>query len=158
MRSAWLLLLPLLACSKDEEVTYSQFNGSDDSITIQVGIDELLDPAEVELSSSTGEVTVGIATVDPGGGPLGTEHAVVVQVYDDWQHIVDRVTIRLSSPNRGDDEFALDQDSADEGVWKTTLVSVGTDGEVREDTLTVRCWDQDDDEDGEASSSDDSGG
>lgn len=154
--SGWLLLL--LACQREEEVTYSQFNGPDDSLIIQVGIDELLDPISVDLSSSTGEVVVGDATVDPGGGPLGTDHAVVVEVYNDWEHIVDRVSVRLDSGDRGEDEFELEQDSADEGVWKTTIRSTGSEGEVREDTLTVRCWDEDGDEDGEGSSSSDDTG
>lgn len=153
-----VLISGLLACNKEEEATYSQFNGNDDSLTIQVGAASELDPVVIELTSTTGEVVVGAATVDPGGGPVGTEHAIVVEVYDDYQHIVDRVSIRLDAGSRGEDEFELTQDSADEGVWKTTLVSAGEADEVREDTLTVRCWDLDGDDDAEAgTSSDDSG-
>lgn len=146
-------LLLVLGCNKDEEATYTQFNGPDDTLTIEVGVDEVLEAVEVELTSSTGEVIVGLAQVDPGGGPLGTDHAIVVEVHDEWEHIVDRVSVRLDSGTRGVDEFDLEQDSADEGVWKTTLRSTGDEGEVRQDTLTVRCWDQDGDDDGEGSSS-----
>lgn len=156
MIAGLLVALSLLACSGSEEITWTQFNGTDDSLTIDVGVPDVEPAVSVDLSSSTGEVVVGTATVDPGGGPIGTEHDVVVEVFDDYQDIVDRVSVRLSSDQRGDDEFELDQDSADEGVWKTTLVSVGSEGEVRQDTLTVRCWDQDDD--GSGSSSSDTGG
>lgn len=152
-----VLLSGLLACDKEEEATYSQFNGTDDSLTIQVGASETLDAVSIELTSTTGEVVVGTAQVDPGGGPVGTEHEIVVEVYDAYQHIVDRVSVRMDAGSRGEDEFELTQDSADEGVWKTTLVSAGDADEVREDTLTVRCWDLDGDEDAEAGTSNDSG-
>lgn len=160
MTTALALVPLLLACKKDEEVTYSQFNADGDQVTIQVGVDDVLDPVVGELSSSTGEVVVGEIEVDPGGGPVGTEHAVVVEIFDDWENIVDRVSVRLSSPGRGEDEFDLDQDSADEGVWKLTLVSVGSEDEQREDTLTVYAWDIDGDDDadgGSGSGGDDTG-
>lgn len=159
MTALGLVLLPLLvlACKKDEEVTYSQFNGPDDTLTIEVGVAEELAPVSIELTSSTQEVMVGTATVDPGGGPLGTEHAIVIVIDDAYEQIVDRVSVRLQSDGRGEDEFELDQDSADEGVWKVSLVSAGSEGEVRTDSLTVRCWDQDGDEDAEGSSGDDGG-
>ncbi|MCB9778496.1 MAG: hypothetical protein H6742_08040 [Alphaproteobacteria bacterium] len=160
MMHALALVTLLLACKKDEEITYSQFNGDADQVTIQVGIDDVLDPVVADLTSSTGEVVVGQVEVDPGGGPLGTEHAIVVEIFNDWEQIVDRVSVRLQSPGRGEDEFELDQDSADEGVWKLTIVSTGTEGEEREDTLTVRAWDidGDDDADGSSSGGDDTGG
>lgn len=154
-----LLLLPvLLACDKEEEVTYSQFNGTADTLVIQVGAAEELAAVTADLTSSTGEVVVGSAEVDPGGGPIGTEHEIVVEIADDYEHIVDRVSVRLDSGSRGEDEFELEQDSADEGVWKLALVSAGSADEVREDTLTVRCWDQDGDDDAEAGSSTDDTG
>lgn len=151
-----LVLLPLLvlACKKDEEVTYSQFNGPEDALTLEVGTADLLPAVGIDLTSSTEVVLIGTATVDPGGGPIGTEHAVVVEIFDAWQHIVDRVSLRLQSPGRGEDEFEMEQDSADEGVWQLSLVSAGTEDETRTDTLTVRCWDIDGDEDGEATSDD----
>ncbi|NOY24584.1 MAG: hypothetical protein GXP62_01805 [Oligoflexia bacterium] len=140
-----LLLAAFLACSNSTEVTYTQFNGTDDTVTIKVGVAELLDPVSADLTSTTGEVIVGHFDVDPGGGPIGTEHAIVVEVYDAYQQIVDRVSVRLDSGARGEDEFELEQDSADEGVWKLSIVSAGDTNEVRDDTLNVRCWDQDGD-------------
>ena len=64
----------------------------------------------------------------------------------------------LDLDDLGEDEFELEQDSADEGVWKLALVSAGSADEVREDTLTVRCWDQDGDDDAEAGTSTDDTG
>lgn len=152
----WLVLL--LGCKKEAGPSYTQFNGTDDSLTIEVGVEDLLDPVQIELTSSTGEVVVGTTTVDPGGGPAGTEHAIVVIIDDLYEHIVDRVSVRLDSGDRGEDEFELQQDSADEGVWKLTLVSVADEGELRQDTLTVRCWDEEEDDDKAADTASDGEG
>jgi hypothetical protein len=147
-----LAILP--GCKKDEEVTYAQFNGDEDTLSVEVGAKKALPALSIELHSTTGEVIVGTAEVDPGGGPIGTEHAVVVIVADDYENVVDRVSIRTDSGDRGEDEFDLDVDSADEGYYKTTLVSVGEEGEIRTDTLTVRLWDIEDDEDGDTTTTD----
>jgi hypothetical protein len=136
------LALGAAACNQDAEVLWDQFNATDDSVQIEVGIDEVLDPVEIVLHSSTGEVEVGLATVDPGGGPVGTLHEVVVVVADDYADIVDRASIRTDSGDRGEDEYDLDQDSAEEGVYKLTIESDGAAGEVRTDTLTFRLWDE----------------
>ena len=90
---------------------------------------------------------MGYAWVDPSGGPIGTEHEIVVEVYDAYQDLVDRTSVRVSSPDRGDDEFDLDRDSADEGFYKIVLQTNGSDGELRTDTLTFRLWDSDQDTD-----------
>jgi hypothetical protein len=148
MRWARLLfLVAASACNKDDEPTYTQFNAEDESLEIDVGAAKLEPAKTITLYSSTGEVTVGTAKVDPGGGPIGTEHAIVVIVEDAYQNVVDRVSVRTSSPERGDDEYDMDPDSADEGFYKLTLVSVGEPDEVRTDTFTIRLWDEDDDED-----------
>lgn len=136
-----LVVSGLVACNKDDEVEYTQFNADDDEVTIEVGVDEELDPVETALNSSTGEVEIGWAEVRPGGGPIGTEHEIVVIVDDDYEDIVDKVTVRTDSGDRGEDEYDLDQDSADEGYYKVTLVTVGEEGEMRDDTLTFRLWD-----------------
>jgi hypothetical protein len=83
---------------------------------------------------------VGLARVDPGGGPIGTSHEIVIEVFDAYQDVVDRASVRTSSPGRGEDEYDLDQDSADEGVYLITLESEGDLDELREDTLTFRLW------------------
>lgn len=138
--SLLLGLCALSACNNDEEVQYQQINAEDDALTVLVGEPELLDPVNTVVRSSTGEVEIGSAEVSPGGGPVGTDHEVVVIVFDDYQDLVDRVSIRTRSPGRGEDEYDLIQDSADEGYYKLTITSAGTADEQREDTLTVRLW------------------
>jgi hypothetical protein len=133
-------LLLLLACKEEEKIEYDRFNASADALGLEVGAPEVLDPVAVDLHSSTGEIVVGYAEVDPGGGPIGTEHDMVVVVYDDYQDDVDRVSVRIESPDRGEDEYDLIQDSADEGYYKIRLESQGAEGEQRTDTLTFRLW------------------
>jgi hypothetical protein len=150
-----LLPLALLAslasavgCSQDDEIVYEQFNATDDTIEVEVGVEELLPARTESLYSSTGEVVVGEVTVDPGGGPIGTNHDIVVIVTNEdpdyWASEIDRVSVRTSPPDDAraiaEDEYDLEQDSASEGYWKITLESVGDPGEVRTDTLTVRLW------------------
>ena len=138
-----MLLAVLLACTESDEVTYAQFNADTDQISILVGADEVLDPATVPLYSTTGTVEIGSATADPGGGPIGTEHTLTVEVYDDWENDVSRVSVRTDSGDRGEDEYDLEADSADEGLFQIVLVSVGDEGESREDTFTIRLWEDD---------------
>ncbi len=138
--------LGLLACNKTEEIQYEQFNGSADAVEVEVGVEELLDPRQADITSSTGEVVIGLVDVDPGGGPIGTNHDIVVIIDNEWQGEVDRVSIRTSpvtadsKDDESDDEYDLERDSADEGYFKLTLESVGAEGELRTDTLTVRVW------------------
>lgn len=135
-----LPLLLLLACNKDGEIKYVQFNAKDDNVTVSVGVPEELPAVTAELHSSTGEVIVGTVEVSPSGGPIGTTHDIVVIVDNENEDQVDRVTVRTDSPGRGEDEYKLTQDSADEGYYKMQLVSVGAEGEQREDVLTIRLW------------------
>ena len=135
-----LLGVSFVACNKDEGIQYDQYNATNDTLTLQVGTETVLDPVEISLMSSTGQVEVGLARVDPGGGPIGTNHDFVIEVYDEFQDVVDRASVRLKSPGRGEDEYDLEQDSADEGYYKTILESVGDAGEVRTDTFLVRVW------------------
>lgn len=148
-----MLLAVLLACASDEEVIYTQFNADTDLLTIQVGTTDVLDPSSISLYSTTGTVEIGTATADPGGGPIGTEHTLTVEVYDDWENDISRVSVRTDSGDRGEDEYDLEADSADEGLFQIVLVSVGDEGESREDTFTIRVW-EDDSTDSEDSSSD----
>lgn len=135
-----LLALLLMACKGDDEVEYTQFNVDDDEVVIRVGADEVLDPVSTVIRSTTGEVEIGSAVVSPGGGPIGTDHEVVIIVFDDYQDQVDRVSVRTLSPGRGEDEYDLIQDSADEGYYKLTITSAGEPDEKRDDTLTFRLW------------------
>ena len=138
-----MLLAVLLACTEGDEVTYAQFNADTDLLTIQVGTDEVLDPATISLYSTTGTVEIGTASADPGGGPIGTEHTLTVEIFDDWENDVSRVSVRTDSGDRGEDEYDLEADSADEGLYQIVLVSVGEEGESSEDTFTVRVWEND---------------
>ena len=138
-----MLLAVLLACTESDEVTYAQFNAETDQISIQVGSGDVLDATSVPLYSTTGTVEIGTATADPGGGPIGTEHTLTVEVYDDWENDVSRVSVRTDSGDRGEDEYDLEADSADEGLFQIVLVSVGDEGESREDTFTIRVWEND---------------
>jgi hypothetical protein len=138
-----MLLAVLLACSEGDEVTYTQFNSDTDQLTIQVGTEELLDPVTISLYSTTGTVEIGSATADPGGGPIGTRHTLTVEVFDDWENDVSRVSVRTDSGDRGEDEYDLEGDSADEGLFQLELSSVGDEGETREDTFTIRVWEDD---------------
>lgn len=161
-RSTRTLLLALLggnlfACNKDEEVSYEQFNASDDTLDVEVGVAELLDAVSIDLHSTTGQVVIGTASVDPGGGPIGTEHTVSVEIADDYENKVDRCSVRTDSGDRGKDEFDMDPDSADEGFYSLSLVSVGESDEQRTDTLTIRVWDIVEDEDGDPVETGDTG-
>ena len=139
----WLLLAPALlgsTCQGDEEPSWVQFNGSDDQVTIQVGAAEELDPVSTELHSSVTGIVVGSATVTPGGGPIGTQHSILLVVDDEWENEVGRATVRTDSGDRGKDEYDLLSDPADEGYYGLELISQGSEGEVRSDTLTFRLW------------------
>lgn len=134
------------ACDSDTETTYTQFNGSDDTLTVEITADTGLGEAvSIELTSTTGSTVIGTATIDPGSGPVGTDHTISVEVSDEYEDEIDRVTVRTDSGDRGIDEYDMTQDSADHGRWEVDLTSVGTEGEERSDTLNIRLWVEDDD-------------
>ena len=120
-------------------MSYALFNHADDSMVIYIG-EEAMPSHTVELTSSTGDNVIGQATVDPQGGPCGTEHTIIVVVADEYEDQVDRVTVLTDSGERGTDEYDLEQDSADEGYYKLTLQSSGEPGETREDTLYFKLY------------------
>lgn len=129
-----------VSCEEEAEPNWVQFNGSGDAVIIEVGIADELDPVSCELTSSVTGLVVGQATVTPGGGPIGTEHTILVVVEDEWENDVGRVSVRTDSGERGTDEYELEADPADEGYYGLTIVSVGEEGEQRSDTLTFRLW------------------
>lgn len=145
-----LLILALAGCKEDEEISYTLFNCEDDYTTIQVGIDEVIsgsdcggDNGTIELRSSTCEADIGTATLTPCGGPIDTEHSIVVRVDSNQSHQIAKVTARLDSGDRGEDEYRLNADSADPGLYKITLISVGSEDEIRDDLVTIRLWKED---------------
>ena len=129
-----------LGCGEETEQEFSQFNATTDTLPIAIAPDADASPTEIELRSSTGQVVVGTAVLTPGGGPVGTEHQLVVEVADTWQGQVEEVVISIDSGDRGVEEFTLKRDSADPGYHQIDIISVGDEDEVREDIMTVQLF------------------
>jgi len=144
-----IALFALCGCDEDAPTTYSLFNCEEDYTFVYVGEAEVIsgdacDGADqIELNSSSCEVSVGQATISPCGGPAGTEHEIVVKVNSTYSHQIAKVTAHLDSGARGGDEYKLTPDSADEGLYKITLISVGSDGEQRDDLIQIKLWEED---------------
>jgi hypothetical protein len=156
------LILALSGCGDEEETEYALFNCEEDVAFIYVGVDDIIDGdacadkggydvdgdgiARFKLRSSScdlpDDVAVGEVAVSPCGAPIGTEHQIVVTVYDIYKQEVDKVSVSLESPGRGDDEYDMAPDSADEGLYKLTLVSVGSEGEQRDDLIQIKLWEE----------------
>lgn len=137
-----LLVAVLVGCKKDDEVTWTQYNADDNAVLVEVGAAELLPAVAVTLTSSTGSVDIGTGSADPGGGPINdTVYTVRVELLADYADDIDRVSLRTSSGDRGEDEFEMTEDSAGLGIWVYQLQAVGDEGETRSDTLTFRLWD-----------------
>jgi hypothetical protein len=96
--------------------------------------------ASVVLTSNTGAVTVGVGCVTPSAGPLGTVHAIRVELYDAYAEQVDKAQVTTASGDRGKDTYDLVQDSTGEGIWLVELESEGSAGETRSDELTFRLF------------------
>ena len=159
LRSA-IFSFALLGCGEEEVTEYDLFNCEEDAAFIYVGLDEILDGdacadkggyevdgdgiARFKLRSSScdlpDDVNVGEVAVSPCGAPIGTEHQIVVTVYEIYKQDIAKVSVQLESPGRGTDEYKMDPDSADEGLYKLTLVSVGSEGEQRDDLLRIKLW------------------
>lgn len=129
-----------IACSSTEDVAWTQFNGANDELTVEVGTGVRGDGASVALTSSTGAVEVGEGSVDAAAVPVGDIVTLRVQVLEPWYAEVDRVSVRVASGARGDDEVDFERDSAGVGFWELQLESVGDAGETRTDTFTFRLW------------------
>ena len=132
-----------IGCKTDEEIVWVQYNSDVDEVEIEVGSAAALDLVQTPLTSNTGSLEVGIATVTPGGGLVGTMHDVRVEIGLDYAKDVDRVSVRTESGERGTDEYDLVQDSAGDGFWLIQIQSVGEEGEQRTDTLRLRLWQED---------------
>ncbi len=135
----WLALV-LVACDDTATTSWEQYNADGDSVTVAVGVAELSAAVSTTLHSSTGEVEIGTGSVDPGGGPVGTTHTVLVSVLDAYSPDVGRVSVRTSSTDYGEDEYDLAADSTGTGIFKLELVTHGDASKAREDTLTFRLW------------------
>jgi hypothetical protein len=143
-------------CQADDAV-WVDFNAPDQTLVVQVTAEEvpLGEPVLIDLVSNVGGLPVGTAELDPGSGPVGTDHFLFVEVFDDFEELVGRASVEVASEavsdldgdgdqdSRGEGEFDLVRDSADPGVFALTLLSLGAPGEVREDEFTVHLWTQD---------------
>jgi hypothetical protein len=114
--------------------------GAGDADTGDTGAGDVPEVASVALTSTTESVVIGWGCISPSAGPIGTVHTIRVEVLDDYEAGVDRVSVRTDSGDRGEDEYDLDHDSADIGFWMREIESVGEEGETRSDTITFRLW------------------
>jgi hypothetical protein len=130
------LVFLCVSCTDDAEVTYEQFNASDEDLIVAVG-DEVGAVQEIVMFSNTGTVEIGVGSVDPDSGPVGTVHTIEVSIYDSWAHMVDGVDISVSSSERVEQEFSLVSDSAEEGLYRLEITSAGYEDEARTDTITL---------------------
>ena len=136
------LTLPALlgtVCQRGED--WTRFN-ADDRVEVQVTATgtEPGPAVETNLTSTTGGTVVGSAEVDPGSGPVGTDHQVWVRVADAWEDTVTRVSVEIDSGERGVETFELERDSADHGLWWLQIASEGAEGETRTDTFEFQLW------------------
>lgn len=136
-----MVLAGLLAagCGLGGDAGWVRFNADDQDLTVQVGPGALADPQTLTLLSTTESVEIGEAVLTPGGGPVGTEHSVIVTVLDAYEEQVGRVTV-LTEGERGTQTHLLVQDSADPGLWQVSVQSLGAEDETREDVFTIRLW------------------
>ena len=148
--TAGILLLVLSGCKKEEEIQYRLFNCEEDSTLIDIGAEDILTEDQCETISlqsssclSDGEETVGEAYIWPCAAPIGTEHDIVIMVDRPYDQKIAKATVRLDSDGRGEDEYRLTQDSANEGLYKLTLISVGSEGERRQDFVQFKLWEED---------------
>jgi len=152
---AFALFIGIAGCGDDEETEYRLFNCEDDFTLMYVGVQDIMTGEAcngvdaITLLSSSCELPerpngneVGVANITPCGAPVGTEHQIVVQVNSLYQDQVDRISVRINSGDRGEDEYEMEPDSADEGLYKLTLESVGSEGELRNDTIHFNLWEE----------------
>ena len=125
-------------CQREDEIEWVRFNDPLDAFEIQVGA-EAPDVSQ-GLLSNLGLTDVGTATASPGGGPVGTQHAIVVSVDDAWELQVTRASLLIDSPGRGVTEIEMEHDLADPGVWAVQITSLGRAAEERVDVVTVALW------------------
>ncbi len=126
-------------CNQEADV-WVQFNGDDDVADLEVtASDAVGDPLAVDLTSSTGTVLIGDVWIDPGAGPVGTEHQITLSVAEEFEERVAVAQIEVTS-DRGAHSYEMVQDSAEGWRWVLSLTSLGLEGEVRTDTLRFRLF------------------
>lgn len=135
-----LALLVAVGCDGDDTIGLVRFNNVDDTLQIRVTpTEEPGDPVERELRSNTGATVIGQGSVDPGNGPVGTEHRILVAIDDDYAETVIRVRV-VATGDRGEQRHPLLRDSARPGVWQLDVRSYGEPDESRTDTFALELW------------------
>jgi hypothetical protein len=140
VRAVWLVGFVNLGICSDDDAFYKPFNGDDDVVELAVDPSGDLEWVSADLYSSTGTILIGTGTVTPGAAPVGTDHDVTVEVLEDFEETVERVTVEVEADDRGISEHVLRQDSADAGLWKVSITSRGEEGETRTDLLRFVLW------------------
>jgi hypothetical protein len=129
-----------LGCKDNSVDEWVRFN-AEDRVYVEVTAElELGLPIAGELLSTTETTVLGAIYVDPGSGPVGTDHEISVSIDEKHKEMVDRVTVVADAGERGQDEYELRQDSVDHGFWMVTLTSIGESGEVRTDAFEIALW------------------
>lgn len=141
----------LMGCDRND-LFWAQFNAEGDQLEILVGA-PVGPPVTADLHSSTRQHVIGQAVVDPGSGPVGTLHRLVVRVGDEFDpdlqdggaetivERVGRVSVDVNSGRLGVERFDLRQDSAARQTWVLELESLGDPGaEPRTDVFTILLW------------------
>jgi hypothetical protein len=82
---------------------------------------------------------VGDVWIDPGTGPVGTEHQITLSIAEEFEERVTVARIEVSS-DRGEHTYDMVQDSAEGWRWVLSLTSLGVEGEVRTDSLRFRLF------------------
>lgn len=139
-----LAAVGLAACgdpAADPTLEWARFNGEEDVATIEVTAGgEAGAPVTIELRSTSGASRVGEATIDPGSGPVGTVHTVLVTIDEDYVERVRRAEVETATESRGTWTIPLEQDSAEAALWIRDIVSLGADGETRTDTFRFELY------------------
>ena len=138
-----LSVLCLTGC-KNDDVEWERVNGNADSLFVQVtdAVEPAAEPLTIDLTPVIDrDNTLGTATIDPSVGPVGTEHQLEVEVSEDFEELVQRVTVKVTTRGRGSEEWELQRDPAFIGTWGITVQSLGgPDEPTRDDEFNVRLW------------------
>ena len=143
----------LYECTDKNGQYETLFNCEEDTTLLYVGTEEVwtgemcdgVDTVTLR-SSSCGlpdgpDVTeIGQVIIDPCGGPVGTRHQIVVRVNATYQHLIEDVSVRISSDGLEKQDCIMTQDTADSGLFKLTLNSEETEDEVRTDIIQFMLW------------------
>ncbi len=156
LKAAFALFVGIAGCGGDGGAVYNLFNCEDDFTLIYVGIPEVwtgdsCDGVEhIDLKSSSCDLPedpngnpVGTADITPCGGPIGTEHQIVVRVNNIYKEEVDHASVRISSDGHGEQECMMTRDPADRGLYTLILTSEGANDEVRNDIIQFMLWKSD---------------